>query len=408
MNPIWALLGEAYSKAQHLSGTALQPGLAADLGKMYLAKGAHATTAIEGNTLTEAEVRAILDEGARMPPSQQYLETAVRNVAVALHQVRASAMDGSGIDVSTEWIRDQNARVLADLPADDHVVPGAYRAISVGAGPYLAAPAEDVDYLMEELVKWLSQSWLVSTGDTATTDDQRFFRAFFAAVLGHLYVAWIHPFGDGNGRTARLLEAAILAHSGVVPWVSCNLLSDHYNRTRDEYYRRLQAASQRDDVDGFIMYAAQGLVDGLREQINRVQKMQRQVAWVNFVHEIIGNEPKGVARDRRLHLVLGMPIDTPVPRSQITKLDTTLVGMYFDKGEKTLTRDLNRLKSLELLHSSKAGWWAAIDRMDAFVPVHRKGSSPSVLPATRATTARPRAAAPKPRPEQPSLIDEGS
>ena len=41
------------------------------------------------------------------------------------------------------------------------------------------------------------------------------------AIVAHLYIAWIHPFGDGNGRTARLVEADLLARFGV-PEISCH------------------------------------------------------------------------------------------------------------------------------------------------------------------------------------------
>lgn len=50
------LLGEACSKCEHISSVPLQPKTAAYLHQLYLAKGALATTAIEGNTLSEAEV----------------------------------------------------------------------------------------------------------------------------------------------------------------------------------------------------------------------------------------------------------------------------------------------------------------------------------------------------------------
>ena len=53
------------------------------------------------------------------------------------------------------------------------------------------------------------------------------------AVLAHLYFVWIHPFGDGNGRTARLIEFAILVRAGV-PAPCAHLLSNHYNATRAE------------------------------------------------------------------------------------------------------------------------------------------------------------------------------
>lgn len=55
--------------------------------------------------------------------------------------------------------------------------------------------------------------------------------AIFKAVVAHLYLAWIHPVGDGNGRTARLVEFQILLSSGV-PSPAAHLLSNHYNQTR--------------------------------------------------------------------------------------------------------------------------------------------------------------------------------
>ncbi|WP_433223897.1 Fic family protein [Dactylosporangium sp. CS-047395] len=39
--------------------------------------------------------------------------------------------------------------------------------------------------------------------------------AMIKAMLAHLYLAWIHPFGDGNGRTARLIESQLLLQAGV-------------------------------------------------------------------------------------------------------------------------------------------------------------------------------------------------
>mgnify|MGYP003579322344 CR=1 FL=1 len=58
---LWLMLGEISSKVQHLSGVPLRPDVAAELHRIYLAKGALATTAIEGNTLTEEQVRQLID-----------------------------------------------------------------------------------------------------------------------------------------------------------------------------------------------------------------------------------------------------------------------------------------------------------------------------------------------------------
>jgi Fic family protein len=121
---------------------------------------------------------------------------------------------------------------------------------------------------------------MIEFSQSDAREDDRSVQAFHAATLAHLYIAWIHPFGDGNGRTARALEAAILAHTQLAPWVSCALLSDHYNRTRTRYYQRLaQASRSEQDVTQFLVYAAEGFVDLLRAQITDVQGLQRHTAW---------------------------------------------------------------------------------------------------------------------------------
>ena len=83
----WAHLGESYSKCQHLMGVPLKPGVAEEIADIYLRRGALASAAIEGNTLTEEEVKEILVNDRSLPGSQQYLEQEVRNIWAALHNV---------------------------------------------------------------------------------------------------------------------------------------------------------------------------------------------------------------------------------------------------------------------------------------------------------------------------------
>ena len=366
MDTLWALLGEAYSKTQHLVGTSLPPGFARELASVYLRRGALASTAIEGNTLSLDELNKIMDEGHKLPPSQEYLEREVANVLSALDVVCKTAKPGAFL-LSPEWIMRQNATILDGLDVDDHVEPGEYTTKQLVVGAYRAAPPQDVPYLVDRLCRWLNEEYISRANAPGTPEDQRFYLAFLAAALGHLYVAWIHPFGDGNGRTARILQAAVLANSGVVPWVSVNLLSDFYNRTRTRYYRALADASERGDVAGFIRYSAQGYVDQLREQIEEAQRFQRRIAWQSYVHEVMRAETSGKAKDRRRELVLAMP-EEPIPRKDIPSLSKELYAAYADT-ERTLSRDLARLLKLELVRAEGRGGWAANTRvMDAFMP----------------------------------------
>jgi len=74
---------------------------------------------------------------------------------------------------------------------------------------------------------------------------------FLKAVIAHLYLVWIHPFGDGNGRTARLIEFQILLNAGV-PRLRRSFSSNHYNLTRMNYYLWLDKARRAGDgLTGF-------------------------------------------------------------------------------------------------------------------------------------------------------------
>ena len=68
---LWMLLGEAQSKIEHTGSVPLRPDTAQELHRLYLAKGVLATTAIEGNTLTESQVIELLEGKLTLPPSRQ-------------------------------------------------------------------------------------------------------------------------------------------------------------------------------------------------------------------------------------------------------------------------------------------------------------------------------------------------
>jgi Fic family protein len=235
---------------------------------------------------------------------------------------------------------------------------------------------EDVEYLLGRLCDWLNEMIVYSQSDAR--EDDRFLQAFYAATLAHLYIAWIHPFGDGNGRTARALEAAILAHTGLAPWVSCALLSDHYNRTRTRYYQCLSRASRQNEVAEFLFYAAEGFVDLLREQIKQVQNVQRRTAWVNYVHGVFQGETQGDTSKRRRTLVLELLEDVRVKRPQLRRLTPEIAEIYANKGDRTLSHDLNKLAELGLVEGdTRHGYRSRVETIDAFLP--KVDGSPRIL-----------------------------
>ena len=357
---LWIALGEAQSKCQHIAGVPLQPDIAAEMHRIYLARGLLATTAIEGNTLTEKEVRDLLENKLKLPPSRQYLAQEIENILGGFNGILKQVERRRLVPLSTQLIKFFNAQVLSKLKLDPEVVPGEIRKHSVGVGTYRGAPAEDCEYLLDRLCEWLNS--------INAPDGDEVIYGLIKSILGHVYLAWIHPFGDGNGRTARLLEAKFLLEAGV-PSAAAHLLSNHYNLTRSEYYKQLDYTSKSNgDLRTFIEYAVTGLVEQLREQIATVQNQQLMVSWINYVHEKFGAQ-KTPADRRQRDVVLAMSKKGGAFKaSDIKQLDPGIAAQYATKTPKTITRDMNRLKKLELVEAGPAGYRAKIEAMLAFLP----------------------------------------
>lgn len=365
----WLLLGEAHSKLQHISGVPLRPDISTRLNQIYLAKGVHATTAIEGNTLTEEQVDRIIADELKLPPSKDYLEQEVRNVVDACNRIVSEVAAGHPIPLTVERIAAFNLDVLRGLEVDAGVVPGVIRTGSVVVGnAYRGAPAEDCELLLQRLCDWLNGPEFI----VGENDPYAFTKVLVKAVLAHLYVAWIHPFGDGNGRTARLIEFQVLVESGV-PLPAAHLLSDHYNLTRDRYYRVLARSSRPPySVTDFVEYALTGLVDELRSQLDLIRTSQLDVTWENYIHDRFRDQ-ETPARRRQKHLALDLPPSNWTPRSEIRRVSGRISEEYAGKGAKTITRDINALREMGLIRESRDGIKPNRGLVVAFLPVRADG-----------------------------------
>ena len=363
----WMLLGEASSKCEHIAGVPLQPDVARDLHQLYLAKGAQATTAIEGNTLSEQEVLQRIKGELTLPASKEYLGQEVDNIVNACNRIRDRLREGDDA-LTSERVREFNRLVLEKLRLEKGVVTGEVRQHSVVVGrSYLGAPAEDCEFLLNRLCEWLNGP------DFRASEGMELVFAIIKAVVAHVYVAWIHPFGDGNGRTARLMEFQILLSAGV-PTPAAHLMNNHYNQTRSEYYRQLEAASgSGGDIIPFLEYAAQGLVDGLGEQLAKIRLRQWDVAWENFVHEEF-REKTGKTARRQRSLVLDLSrLEKPVQTGMVSDLSPRLAREYAGKTPKTIQRDLGALLKMDLVERTPEGFRARKEKILAFLP-WRKGA----------------------------------
>ncbi len=362
---MWLLAGEAVSKCEHLAGVALGPEAAEELMKVYLAKGALATTAIEGNTLTEDEALKRVQGVLQLPPSKEYLGIEIDNIVSTSETIRTQCLHGQAGTLSPDRINELNRRVLQGLTFEEHVVPGELRNYSVGVADYRGAPATDLPHLLRRLCEWLSVPWIEPMKSYRDVDRVRL-DAILKSIVAHIYLAWIHPFGDGNGRTARLVEFYLLARAGI-PFPAAHLLSNHYNETRSDYYRQLSYASKSGgDILPFCMYALRGFADQLREQIEVIRSHQLQLFWQHYVHQQLGDSETG---RRRRYLILDLAaIAEPVSKNKLSDVSVRVLRHYLGKNEKTLARDLDELEKLSLVKRIGDKYQANTDIVKAFLP----------------------------------------
>lgn len=364
---LWMFLGEAASKCEHIAGVPLQPETAQRLHQLYLAKGAAATTAIEGNTLTEDEVLKRIEGKLELPPSKEYLGQEVDNIVNACNQIVKDLAEGRDA-LTSQRAKDFDRQVLQGLTLEKDVVPGEIRLHSVLVGNvYRGAPAEDCEFLLDRMCEWLSGPDF-QVPDNLKHAGIELVYAILKAIVAHVYLAWIHPFGDGNGRTARLIEFALLVAAGV-PQPACHLLSNHYNQTRSRYYQQLDLASKSGgDILPFIEYAVQGFVDGLREQLDAVRAQQWTVAWINYVHDIF-RDKESAAHRRQRHLLLDLSLEPGfVPAGKVSDMTPRLAKAYVARTSRTLLRDLKELEQAGLIERTAEGVRAKREIILAFLP----------------------------------------
>lgn len=367
------LLGEARSKIDHIAGVPLRAATSNELHVLSLAKGLHGTTAIEGNTLSEEQVREHLEGNLHLPPSQAYLQRELDNIITAFNMARQYVADGEA-RLTPDAVCVLNGLILSGLELAEGVVPGEIRMVSVGVGGYLGAPAEDCEFLLQRLCSWLGGDDFNGAGDWKLPLD------ILRAVLAHLYIAWIHPFGDGNGRTARLLEAVILMARGV-PTPAAHLLSNHYNTTRTEYYRRLDEARRSvEHLVAFLEYAVRGFVDQLGQQIAVIRTQQRHQAWQDHVEGVFKDRSGPTAhRQRLIALELGRT-ELPAKRADVPRLSPEIGLAYAGKTGKTIARDLNALGQLGLIMLTQKGYVARLDIVSAFLPERTEAELTGEIP----------------------------
>lgn len=197
------------------------------LRKSSKKKSSYASNKIEGNPLTEEQAGAAIDSAKRhyLKPEQE-----IRNYFAALEFLERELKKKTPF--SKKLVLRVQAQVVKGESAEKTGIrgpmpPGVLFAVyddRTGVPEYIPPEAGDIEDLIDELVNYVEKS-----------DDHPILKA----AIVHYQLVTIHPFEDGNGRTARLMSDYILDLGGY-GFNQIGSLEEYFAYDIDEYYQSLQ------------------------------------------------------------------------------------------------------------------------------------------------------------------------
>lgn len=212
-----------------------------ELRKKNRIKTIQASLEIEGNTLSEAQITAILENKRVLGPEKDILEV---NNAIQVYDILPE-LDPSSL---TSFLK---AHKLLMKGLIDR--PGKLRSKSVGIAKgtvvaHLAPPPQNLQFLMKDLFDYVKNE-----------DDH----VLIKSCVVHYEIEFIHPFLDGNGRMGRLWQTLILLQE--YPIFEYLPFETLIKEKQAEYYRVLSQSDKAGKSTVFIEFMLKALDDSLAE-----------------------------------------------------------------------------------------------------------------------------------------------
>lgn len=350
----------------------LPPKMRRKFNNLNILRHIRGTTGIEGNSLGEEAIRAVLEArvpapttpGAPAPavvsaPSTPCIEeTEVLNASRALDFIRETLKREPHQAVTEDLVRTLH-RINTegcDYPGN---IPGRYRQHEVEVGDYYPPDHREIPNLMRRFAEFVNLRAVVEGCGP-----------LIRAVLAHFYLLSIHPFGDGNGRTSRALEAFMLYQGGynVRGFYS---LANYYYKHRGEYFRALQAArfDRQGDPSDFVRFSLEGFVEELAAMQDEILGYIRRVI---FRDVYLQDEKDGRINARGASLVEYLTFDAPdgIPADAFrSRAHHISKGLYSGlKSQRTLLRDLAALQKQGLVVERRGVLVANLDLLSQESP----------------------------------------
>ena len=289
-NKILKDIGIVEAAREIIMNAPLVPAWEAKFRKEAIERTIHHGTHLEGNPLSEEEVKDVLD-GQEVIARDRDIQEIInyRNVLKFIEGVYAQIgppVGGLGsysftIETILEMHRLTTEKILPpESSGNFRIRQVVIRNTKTGQVSYTPPPAVEVPYLVEDLVTWIN------------SDEGRIIHPIIKAGVIHYELARIHPFVDGNGRVARAVATLILFLDGydIRKFFS---FEEYFDENPMQYYLTLQAVSNQlvldtheRDLTPWLEY----FTEGVAIELNRVKEKVQRISVDARIKDKLGEQ----------------------------------------------------------------------------------------------------------------------
>lgn len=302
------------------------------------------TAAIEGNPITEKDVQKIA-EGHDMDEYTQKDKQEIMNLIKAYSLLSDIEPSDKPYKLEEEFICKLH-KIITDQVPDEHNIPGQYRngIVYVGdkahGGVYTPPKIlVDIKNLMEEFISWIN------------SDEIMNLNPFIRAAIAHYHFCIIHPFWDGNGRTARLIEAIIL-QAGNIKYMPKELSNFYYKNVDNYYIAFSKTIKLKKDITPFVEF----YIDATVKSITKIKESIVYFIRIFSLRDFYTHQNKQRIITKRQFDLLSIMIDDPKPIDINTlTLTPPFSFLYKNFSTQTARRDLAKLSNMRLISPDDKG-----------------------------------------------------
>jgi len=339
------LYQQIHSVDQFIRDYPSQPGSTDKIRRSEFVSSVGATLAIEGTILTKEEIE-ISFQKANLHKELERKEQETQNTKRAYDYIIDLVVKNQTdkFIYKEEYIK-QIHKHLTDNIEYGLNAPGQYRDVNpiYGEPPRrsLCSTKALVEMAMSKFADWLNKD---GTGPLSSNPIVK-------SIMAHYYLAEIHPFGDGNGRTARALEALTLFANRINTYCFWSL-ANFWSANRNDYIVYLGNIRSTCDPWDYIMWGLKGYLKEVERIKGLVLNKAKQLMLMDYVRWLLANKKRQKREkkiNRRIEGIIEllthigkMPLDKFLSNPQIKAL-------YYKRSDPTRYRDFEKMKNIGLI-----------------------------------------------------------